>query len=386
MSGFPQRFVLSGVVCALVVAGGVMAWAVTTGSSEAQSGTVHGCPAGGKWSIAVWDGAGGTPADDALAACGEGNVSAAYSLDPQTGNWWRWFAGKPDVSNLSPLNDMQGVLALGGMVAAGATAEEPLAVAQASGQFHNCPPAGRWSIAVWDGASGTAAGDALGRCGAGAVAAAYALDPQTGGWLRWFANNAAASNMPPFGGIRGVLALASATGAATPTPSATPTWTPIRTATATPSRTATPTPTRTSTPTPTPASTPTRTPTAAPTLTPEPTPAPTFTPSPTASAANSPPVWPPPHSIAAMTSYRYDEDGHLIGAVTGIQIFTPCSDPDGDPLAYAWTASNGSISGSGLTATWINEIAGAKPKDGTVTVTCSDGRGGSAIWDIVFDW
>jgi hypothetical protein len=40
-------------------------------------------------------------------------VDAAYSLDPQTGNWSRWFAGKPDVSNLPPLNDLQGVLALG---------------------------------------------------------------------------------------------------------------------------------------------------------------------------------------------------------------------------------------------------------------------------------
>jgi hypothetical protein len=71
------------------------------------------CPPAGKWSIAVWDGASGTTATDALATCGAGKVAAAYSLDPQTGGWSRWFAGKPDVSNLPPLNDLQGVLALG---------------------------------------------------------------------------------------------------------------------------------------------------------------------------------------------------------------------------------------------------------------------------------
>jgi hypothetical protein len=74
---------------------------------------MHNCPPAGKWSIAVWDGA-RTAATDALAACGADAVAAAYSLDPQTGAWSRWFAGKPDVSNMAPLNDMQGVLALGG--------------------------------------------------------------------------------------------------------------------------------------------------------------------------------------------------------------------------------------------------------------------------------
>jgi hypothetical protein len=47
------------------------------------------------------------------------------------------------------------------------------------GAMHNCAPAGKWSIAVWDGESGTAPGDALASCGAGAVDAAYSLDPQT---------------------------------------------------------------------------------------------------------------------------------------------------------------------------------------------------------------
>jgi len=109
------------------------------------------------------------------------------------------------------------------------------------GTMQNCPLAGKWSIAVWDGDDGTAAADALATCGAGAVDAAYALDPQTQMWSRWFAGKPEASNMPPLSDGQGVLALGSSTGAAaTPTPSATPSAT--SSATATPGATATPTP------------------------------------------------------------------------------------------------------------------------------------------------
>jgi hypothetical protein len=83
------------------------------GPSEAQAGSMHNCPLAGKWSMAVWSGQSGTAAGDALASCGAGAVDAAYALDPQTQAWSRWFAGKPDVSNLPPLDDMQAVLALG---------------------------------------------------------------------------------------------------------------------------------------------------------------------------------------------------------------------------------------------------------------------------------
>jgi len=97
-------------VAALAVVAG---WAVAPGRSQAEPGTMQNCPLGGKWSVAVWEGASGTAASDALATCGAGAAAAAYSLDPQTGVWSRWFAGKPDVSNMAPLADMQGVLALG---------------------------------------------------------------------------------------------------------------------------------------------------------------------------------------------------------------------------------------------------------------------------------
>ena len=106
-----------------------LAWTLGAGPSEAQSGAIHNCPAAGKWSIAVWDGQSGTAAGDALASCGTGAVDAAYSLDTQTQVWSRWFAAKPDVSNLPPLNSMQGVLALG---SAGGPALTPTPVATPS--------------------------------------------------------------------------------------------------------------------------------------------------------------------------------------------------------------------------------------------------------------
>jgi hypothetical protein len=170
---------------------------------------MHNCPPAGKWSIAVWAGDSGTAATDALAACGDGAVAAAYSLDAQTGAWSRWFAGKPDVSNLAPLSEMQGVLALGGAAAA---AGNVLNVAQAEGEMHNCPPAGKWSIAVWGGASGTAAADALAACGDGAVEAAYSLDSATGAWSRWFAGKPDVSNLAPLTDMQGLLALGAGTG------------------------------------------------------------------------------------------------------------------------------------------------------------------------------
>lgn len=61
-----------------------------------------------------------------------------------------------------------------------------------------------------------------------------------------------------------------------------------------------------------------------------------------------------------------------------ITISPGASDPDGDPLTYSWAASNGSISGSGLTATWTRLVQNCAAVPGTVTVTASDGKGGTA--------
>ena len=52
------------------------------------------------------------------------------------------------------------------------------------------------------------------------------------------------------------------------------------------------------------------------------------------------------------------------------------SDPDNDPLTYAWRAADGRITGSGPTVTWTapTAVEGSYP----VTVTVDDGRGGTA--------
>jgi competence protein ComEC len=73
---------------------------------------MHNCPQTGNWAISVWEGPDGTDTGQALATCGEGAVVAAYSIDPQTQAWSRWFVDQPEISTLTALNNMQGVLAL----------------------------------------------------------------------------------------------------------------------------------------------------------------------------------------------------------------------------------------------------------------------------------
>jgi len=51
------------------------------------------------------------------------------------------------------------------------------------------------------------------------------------------------------------------------------------------------------------------------------------------------------------------------------------NDPDDDTLTYAWTATGGTISGTGGTVTWI---APAAEGSYTISVTVSDGKGGTA--------
>jgi hypothetical protein len=110
----------SGVMIALGLV--VFTWGFGAGASEAQQDAMHNCPQTGNWAIAVWDGPDGTDTGQALATCGETAVAAAYYLDPVTQGWERWFAGRPEVSTLETLNNMQGVIALGEVGAPASTA------------------------------------------------------------------------------------------------------------------------------------------------------------------------------------------------------------------------------------------------------------------------
>jgi hypothetical protein len=75
------------------------------------------------------------------------------------------------------------------------------------GRMVGCPTAGKWSLAVWAGADGADIGQALATCGAGAVAAAYYIDPHTQVWLRWVAGWPAISNLATVDSGQGVIAL-----------------------------------------------------------------------------------------------------------------------------------------------------------------------------------
>lgn len=113
--------VTSGAILALGLV--MFTWGFGAGASEAQQdAAMHNCPQTGKWAIAVWDGPDGTDTGQALATCGETAVAAAYYLDSVTQGWERWFAGRPEVSNLETLNDRQGVIALGEAGAPASTA------------------------------------------------------------------------------------------------------------------------------------------------------------------------------------------------------------------------------------------------------------------------
>jgi hypothetical protein len=61
------------------------------------------------WHNEGWSGADGTAPQDAF-ACAVGNYAAAYRL--VNGNWERYFPGRPDISNMGPLNKYDAFLIL----------------------------------------------------------------------------------------------------------------------------------------------------------------------------------------------------------------------------------------------------------------------------------
>jgi len=136
----------------------------------------------GKWALAWWDGP-DTDAKEGLDTCGEGAVDAAYALDPSSGEWLRRFRDRPEISNLSRFENMQGFFALGSSTASPTAAVEP--APSEPGQMRGCPLPGKLSMAAWDGPD-TETGEALRTCGEGAVDFGYALDPDTQEWQGYF--------------------------------------------------------------------------------------------------------------------------------------------------------------------------------------------------------
>jgi hypothetical protein len=82
-----------------------------------------------------------------------------------------------------------------------------------SGAMQNCPQPGKWAISVWDGDDDTDPAEALATCADVPVAAAYAVDPQTQEWSRWFAYRSE-NTMLPLNDKQGIMAWGSPSAAA----------------------------------------------------------------------------------------------------------------------------------------------------------------------------
>jgi TolB protein len=177
--------------------------------TPAPAHMVRNCPQAGKWAIAWWDGP-DTDAKEGLDTCGEGAVDAAYALDPSSGEWLRRFRDRPEISNLSTFENMQGFFAFGSSTASPTAAVEP--VPPEPGQMYNCPLPGEWALAAWQGAD-TDASEALATCGEEVVDFAYALDPDSQMWLRHFSGHPEFSNKATVQANEGLILHGMATAA-----------------------------------------------------------------------------------------------------------------------------------------------------------------------------
>lgn len=102
--------------------------------------------------------------------------------------------------------------------------------------------------------------------------------------------------------------------------------------------------------------------------------------------SNNPPSF-PAQNVYATFDNSYDGLGCLTAVTAKISIRPGAYDQDGDSLTYRWSASNGSIHGSGLHATWKRVVitgTTCNSVPGTVTVTASDGRGGTGSFHYEF--
>jgi outer membrane protein OmpA-like peptidoglycan-associated protein len=85
---------------------------------------------------------------------------------------------------------------------------------------------------------------------------------------------------------------------------------------------------------------------------------------------------PPPPNHAPAVTLTANPTKVFAGSGDSIVLQAQCSDPDNDPLTYKWTATGGTIEGTGAETRWNSKDV----KEGTytATVTCDDGRGGTA--------
>ena len=83
--------------------------------------------------------------------------------------------------------------------------------------------------------------------------------------------------------------------------------------------------------------------------------------------------------ISFESQCQFDDRDQLTSVVVTITVSPDpfWEDWPGSPFTYTWSASSGSITGSGLTAIWTRPIENGFPVEGEATLTISDGTGGS---------
>jgi hypothetical protein len=201
----PSLLPLAGIVALALLA---LVWAMGTGSSQAQQGTMHNCPQPGRWAISVWEGE-ETETAEALDTCGADAIDAAYYINPSTQGWRIFFRGRPDISNLDTLDNLQAVVTLGSSTASPTPTAEPTpAPGPGPGQMVGCPTAGKWALSVWNGPNEVHAADAFATC-SDVVAVAYWLDPETQVWQRYVHDRPELSTLSRLDNLQGVFAVGS---------------------------------------------------------------------------------------------------------------------------------------------------------------------------------
>jgi outer membrane protein OmpA-like peptidoglycan-associated protein len=85
---------------------------------------------------------------------------------------------------------------------------------------------------------------------------------------------------------------------------------------------------------------------------------------------------PKPVNRPPMAACSADKTSVYAGSDEVVGVNARASDPDGDTLSYAWTATGGRVEGAGASVRWNS--ANTTPGVYTVTTTVTDGMGGSA--------
>ena len=148
-------------------------------------GQIINCPLPGKWAFAYYNGPGAS-LDEIQGTC-PFPIEAAYRIDPDSQLWSRYFRQHPEISNLGPLWNLQGLLVLGSTSLHAASDDQTTPqMPQQLGQMHDCPRPNRWAISVWTGDAAAAIEQALATCPT-EVAAAYWIEPYSQTWSRYFA-------------------------------------------------------------------------------------------------------------------------------------------------------------------------------------------------------